>query len=105
MCLVFTAVVIHQGIRIAIAAEMKRRGPHLAMHFKRYLTHLLTPVLEPMGLQVQVCASETVSPAHTMDGSEDKSKELDGPLRQLDHSLREVRELTLHCLTDCLTNV
>lgn len=98
---------MHQGIRVAIAAETKRRGPHLVTNFKRYLTHLLTPVLEPMGLQMQISVSETVNAAKTIEEYGDDSKEQESllSLRELDQSLRQVLEVILHCLTHRLAGI
>lgn len=78
---------ISQGIRVAIAAELKRRGPHVAFHFKRYLSHLLAPVLRERETQVQVLAKGVVSPPEHTDGAE--SEEVKASLQALDRSLRQ----------------
>ena len=73
---------------MAIAAELKRRGPHVAFHFKRYLSHLLAPVLRERETQVQVLAKGVVSPPEHTDGAE--SDEVNASLQALDRSLRQV---------------
>ena len=87
---------------MAIAAELKRRGPHVAFHFKRYLSHLLAPVLRERETQVQVLAKDVVSPPEHTDGAE--SDEVNASLQALDRSLRQVRDhflLLLFLLVFC----